>query len=157
MAKTLFKKSYDEDDTLGSYIYLQKWDKENLDLLFRLTQKENCHALNLLGNKIGMNKIDLNKYKDQLAFLFYCLAAEKGSSAGMCKIGLFWKNGIRIKQNIDKAAYFYEKALKNGYYKAKKLLDNIYDQTKTFKRCHKNYQKFVGSYKDFKKKEIILL
>jgi len=64
MAKTLFKKSYDEDDTLGSYIYLQKWDKENLDLLFRLTQKENCHALNLLGNKIGMNKIDLNKYKD---------------------------------------------------------------------------------------------
>jgi len=45
-----------------------------------------------------------------------------------------------VKQDLEKAANYFFKAINAGYFKAKKNLDKIYRFTKKFKEKHPNYR-----------------
>ena len=47
---------------------------------------------------------------------------------------------VGVKQNIDLAAEYFYKAMKAGYFKAKKNLDKIFMFTKQFKVNHPEYK-----------------
>lgn len=51
---------------------------------------------------------------------------------------------VGVKQDIDLAAEYFYKAMKAGYFKAKKNLDSIYKFTKKFKENHPNYKVIRG-------------
>ena len=60
-------------------------------------------------------------------------------------------------KNIDEAANWFYKALSNGYFEAKEKLDDIFDQTITFKKDHADYEKWDRSYSEFLNQEVLLL
>ena len=43
------------------------------------------------------------------------------------------QKGVGIKRDLEEAAIYYKRALNNGYFEAKKHLDNIYDRALKFK------------------------
>lgn len=62
-----------------------------------------------------------------------------------------------MEKDINKAAYWYWRALKDGYLRAKKRLDEIYDIAMDFKSMHPNYEKLHSDYMAFENQKIILL
>jgi len=61
-----------------------------------------------------------------------------------------------MEKDLDKAAFFFKRALDLGYLNAKQSLDRVYDDTREFKIAHPDFQKWYGDYEDFKNKEILL-
>ena len=70
----------------------------------------------------------------ELQFILRHLAGESGCAFALGNLGWAYSNGAGIPQNLDKAAEYYERANKIGEHQFKILLDNIYDDTKEFKK-----------------------
>ena len=68
-----------------------------------------------------------------MKFILWLIAARGGSAVAKYNIGYIYKTGETVKKDIDKAAYWYWKAHEAGFLKAKKRLDEIYDQAAEFK------------------------
>ena len=64
-------------------------------------------------------------------------------------LGYIYKTGDTVEKDINSAAYWYWKALQDGYLRAKKRLDEIYDMALDFKKQHPEYQKLNGDYETF--------
>ena len=80
-----------------------------------------------------------------------------GCPVAFRNVALYLQNGYGTQKNLDEAAKWYLKAVQEGYWEAKEELDEIYDQTDTFKRDNPGYKKWEGDYLDFENQKIILL
>ena len=58
---------------------------------------------------------------------WYTVAANKGMATAQCNLGEIYLNGKGIPQDINAAAYWFEKAAKRDYYYAKHMLNAIED------------------------------
>jgi len=58
---------------------------------------------------------------------------------------------------VDKAAKHYKELIDQGFFDAKKKLDNLYDQTVVFKQQNPDYKKWEFDYNQFEEQEILLL
>ena len=60
------------------------------------------------------------------------LAADKGVLISMTNFAECLKYQIGTSQDLDRAAEYYYKSLKGGYYRTKRLLDQIYSKALKF-------------------------
>ena len=82
-ANSLFKKAAEAGDARGCYLtYL---DSNDLQYLFKAVRKDYHNAYSLLGIDIGNQKYE----DDELRFIFFQAAAQKGSPAGKSNIASF--------------------------------------------------------------------
>ena len=71
---------------------------------------------------------------NELQFILRHLVGESGCAFALGNLGWAYSKGAGIPQNLDKAAEYYERAIKMGEHQFKKLLDDIYDDTNEFKK-----------------------
>lgn len=91
-----------------------------LELLEWLTELGHSEAPGLLGwmYKSGRGtEIDFKK-----AFSYYSLAAERGDAIGQCNLAIFYLNGRGVPANRDKAKYWFEQSVNQGYQRAIDML-----------------------------------
>lgn len=67
---------------------------------------------------------------DKEAFRLFLLAAEKGDSDGQGNVGLMFKQGRGVKQDYEKAKWWYEKAVEQRNVTATMNLGNLYAEGK---------------------------
>jgi len=114
-------------------------------------------AFGTFGYLISKGRInDISKnYKS--AYQFYKKAADNTIPIAQHNIGLYYEKGQGIVKSFDDAAEWFHKALQNGYFEAKKNLDDIFDYTTNFKVTYPDYQKWDKDYVEFENQEVILL
>jgi len=113
-------------------------------------RKDYHNAYSLLGIDIETQKYD----EDELRFIFFLAAANKGSPAGKSNIASF----LCKEKQYDKAAFWYQAAIEAGYLqRSRKKLDKIYKKTKKFKKKYPDHKKWKSDYQEYENPKTILL
>ena len=60
-----------------------------------------------------------------MAFYWYEKAANNGNIIAMYNLGRYYKHGMGVEKDLERAIYWYKQAVKNGCQKAEKSLNNL--------------------------------
>ncbi|RIA87623.1 hypothetical protein C1645_827507, partial [Glomus cerebriforme] len=79
--------------------------------------------------------------KDEIkAFELYKTSAEQQCSSAQNRLGFLYENGIGTKKDVEKAIYWYRKAVDNGYQDAVNSLDKLLNpKSKVFNQSYTYY------------------
>jgi len=130
---------------------------EPISTLLRSCQLNYPNGLNAIGFEIEHTLGELDK--SQIESLLFLVSAQLGSNIGCSNIGNRLLLGDGVAKNIEQAAFWMNKCLEAGYKSQvrKKQMDEIYIQTKVFKKENPAFKKWTGNYESFLRQKIILL
>ena len=93
-------------------------DQNELDYLFHGLFKDYANSFNRIGYFFFRNMLNFETVKKKIEYLFFKLAADKGSAVGQYNIALDYE-----EESIDKAAFWAYKAVIQGRHEYKKYVD----------------------------------
>jgi len=104
-ATKYFVKSAKLGNARGNLFAYLKTDKPKY--LFESCINNYPNAINALGYESRYSKLS----KKEMKFILWIIAAKLGSAVAKYNLGYIYKTGDTVKKDINKAAYWYYKAL----------------------------------------------
>lgn len=103
-------------------------DNESVSLLLTKTGNHSS-SLDLSQPKENNDMISSDSYDPQYqeAYKWFSLAAEQNNAEAQCYLGEMYMEGLGVEKDISKAHAFFKNSAKNGYKRAKVLLNRYAD------------------------------
>ena len=124
LAEKYFKKAFELGDKIAIYNLGELYRKKN-DINLSSSWYKQAIADNPYKAYEGLSKLYIQNYQYKEAFIYSEKAAELKNSEAEYNLGVFFEKGIYVEKNIDKAIYWYKKAVQQGHQDAFHNLQGI--------------------------------